>query len=92
MNARQITSPEHTQATTEIVAGLLDANGFDADAPVTVDDETGKTLIRDPQGTVYELSLRPVGLDHGSEAWWGRFGENDSVAGGGTEPGGLDWI
>jgi hypothetical protein len=69
-----VTSPEHTEAATEAIAGLLDANGYDADAPVTVDGENGKTFIRDPQGIVYELILRPAGVDlTAGEVAWGRF-------------------
>jgi len=55
-------SPEHVEVITESACTLLDRGGFDADAPIEVNPETltAVTHVRDHDGLVYELTLRPV--------------------------------
>lgn len=54
--------PGKVEAVTEAACALLDNGGFDADAPITVNPETltATTHVRDADGLVYELTLRPV--------------------------------
>jgi hypothetical protein len=69
MTASYLADPGQLSRTAEAVAGRLDVDGFDADAPVVLDPGalTARTVIRDPEGHLFELTLRAITGKEGCE-------------------------
>jgi hypothetical protein len=69
MTGSYLADPGQLSRTAEAVAGRLDVDGFDADAPVVLDPValTARTTIRSPEGLLFELVLRSVTASEAGE-------------------------